>query len=628
MSANILRMLSAKKISLTSAQFRRSFSTIPPYTGISERENNIYIAHKKGTDLLNDPIFNRGTAFSQDHRERLGLRGLLPPIVQSIEQQETKLVDQFRYGVEKKAPPADSAITEDHIRKWCLLRDLHDRNETLYFKMLVDHFAEMAPIVYTPTVGWACLNYSVIHRRPRGFYFTLRDKGSFSDMLWNIPTTKVDAIVVTDGSRILGLGDLGIQGMGIPIGKLDMYVAAAGFRPDRVLPCILDVGTDNPNLLADPSYMGLRQPRLRGSDYIEIVDEFVSAVMGRWPDAVLQFEDFRTEVANTLLQRYKDHHCIFNDDIQGTAATALAGMYGALRVLNRPPEAITNLKFLVCGAGSAGMGVVEQLTKAIVHKSNGKLTIEDARKNFIIFDQHGVLTHSRPAELNAGFGDYVLPYIRPAGEGYDGLKLPEVVRKVQPDVMLGLTGAGRIWTNAVLTAMGDIKERPIIFPMSNPTGKMECTAQEAQTATGGRAIYASGSPQPPFVKEDGTVVASSQANNVYVFPGLALGASLGKIAGVSDGMLMAAAEAVPDYLPQHLIDQNGVYPGLDKIRELSAYVAVKVMRRAHIEELVTDQKALRKLNTLSDDELLLWVKSKMYVPTYGPIVTLPPGINE
>ncbi|CAG9462641.1 unnamed protein product [Pedinophyceae sp. YPF-701] len=575
------------------------------------------IVHKRGQDVLNDPLFNRGTAFLPCERERLGLRGLLPPKQSSLDSQVARFLELYHHGAEKKAPPPDASITVQAIRKWLTLSSLQDRNETLFYRVLIDRFEEMAPIVYTPTVGWACINYSTLYRRPRGMFFTARDRGQMASMLFNWQQMDVDAIVVTDGSRILGLGDLGVNGLGIPIGKLDLYVAAAGFHPHRVLPCVIDVGTDNESLLADPAYMGLHQRRLKGPEYLEVVDEFVRAVTSRWPRAVLQFEDFSTDVASMLLERYRSHHLVFNDDIQGTAATALAGIYGGLRVLDQPASDIVNQRIVCAGAGSAGMGVLNMVVQAMMRHG---MSEEDARRNIWVLDKDGLVTVDR-----GGVAPHVRGFAR-REPGIGGMNLLDTVRMAKPTMLLGLTGAGRVFTQQVLAAAAEGCASPLVFPMSNPTSKMECTAEEAAAATQGRAIFASGSPQDD-VEYGGRRIASSQANNMVIFPGLALGAHLAGAKLVTDDMIMAAAEAVPNLIPTDVLQRGGVYPHVRNIREISMHVALAVVKQAAEEGLVENSKLLRKIG-MGDAAALAYIKRSMYHPSYNNIVSLPAGIME
>ncbi|XP_023345940.1 NAD-dependent malic enzyme 62 kDa isoform, mitochondrial [Eurytemora carolleeae] len=325
------------------------------------------IVPKKGKNLLNDPIYNKGLAFSEAERDRLDIRGIVPPARLLIDEQKGIIMEEYWEGLAARAAqdPSDeimkSGVKPDDIRKWQVLQYLQDRNETLFYSILMENFQEMAPIIYTPTVAWACKNFSHLYRRPRGMYFSANDRGEMASMVYNWPSDDVDAVVVTDGSRVLGLGDLGIGGLGISIGKLDLYVAAGGFHPRRILPAVIDTGTNNPDLLKDPAYLGLKQARMDGEEYYELIDEFMAAVKLRWPKALIQFEDFQSKHAINLLERYREEYLMFNDDIQGTAATVLAGVYGALKVQGLPAEDLRKKRIIVAGAGSAASGVCSKL---------------------------------------------------------------------------------------------------------------------------------------------------------------------------------------------------------------------------------------------------------------------------
>lgn len=593
-----------------------------------------------GRAVLADPLVNKGTAFLWSERERFHLRGMLPARMVSMEEQTSNVLAEFREGAWDKAArdPNDemvsAGLTPDNIRKWQYLTGIQSQNETLFYRVLMDNFAEMASVVYTPTVGWACLNFSRMFRVARGMYFSSRDCGHMVSIAYNWPSHEVDAIVVTDGSRILGLGDLGTNGMGISIGKLDLYVAAAGFHPAKVLPVVVDVGTNNEKLRNDPSYLGLDQPRLEGDKYLQVLDEFVAAVKARWPKVLIQFEDFRTEYANKLLERYRYDHLCFNDDIQGTAATALAGIYAGLAATDRPYSDIRNMKLVVCGAGSAGMGVVQWLSKAM--EKHGA-TPEEAARNFWLLDANGLITEGRVS--TASLEPYVRRFARPSGPGEveGGAGVEEVVKTVRPEVLLGLSGAGRIWSPKTLQSLAEGSQRPLIFPMSNPSHKSECSAEDAARYSEGRGIFASGSPFED-ASYAGKVIPSNQSNNLYIFPGLALGAKLCQATLVTDGMIMAASEALAACNSPEELASGRIYPGLSDIRSISASVAAAVMKQAHSEGVATraaaikaiegDSRAGRVQDTGAEVSLNQYVMNQMYFPVYTPLAHVPRGVLE
>ncbi|XP_011042305.1 PREDICTED: NAD-dependent malic enzyme 62 kDa isoform, mitochondrial-like [Populus euphratica] len=426
------------------------------------------IVHKRSLDILHDPWFNKGTAFSMTERDRLDLRGLLPPNVMTSEQQIQRFTaDLKRLEVQARDGPSDPYA----LAKWRILNRLHDRNETMYYKVLIANIEEYAPIVYTPTVGLVCQNYSGLFRRPRGMYFSAEDRGEMMSMVYNWPAEQVDMIVVTDGSRILGLGDLGVQGIGIAIGKLDLYVAAAGINPQRVLPVMIDVGTNNEKLLKDPMYLGLQEHRLDGDEYIAVIDEFMEAVFTRWPHVIVQFEDFQSKWAFKLLQRYRNTYRMFNDDVQGTAGVAIAGLLGAVRAQGRPMIDFPKQKIVVAGAGSAGIGVLNAARKTMARMlGNNESAFESAGRQFWVVDAKGLITEERE-----NIDPEALPFARKVKEASrqglrEGASLAEVVREVKPDVLLGLSAVGGLFSKEVLEALkGSTSTRPAIFAMSNPT---------------------------------------------------------------------------------------------------------------------------------------------------------------
>jgi len=569
---------------------------------------------KQGLELLHDPWFNKGTAFSLVERDRLGLRGLLPPRIIPFEKQIERLLQEYNEGFAEQRmhqPPEEvrrSGVTPEMVRKYLVLCTLHHRNETLYYRILLDNFKEMVPIIYTPTVGWTCQHSAELFRRPRGMYFSAQDQGEMAAMCANWPADEVDAIVVTDGSRILGLGDLGVSGMGISVGKLSCYVVGAGFYPHRVLPVCLDVGTNNEKFLKDPLYLGLQHPRIEGARYLEIVDEFMAAVTARWPGVLVQFEDFSYQNAQVLLDRYRRHRFVFNDDIQGTAATVLAGVYGALRAQGRPVSDITKLRFCCVGAGSAGSGVADQLRRAMMKHG---LSEEDACRNFWMMDVQGLVTRKR-----ANLPPIVQRLARPEVE-LDGVDMAGAVEAGRVTALLGLSGVGGVFTAGVMQQVAGFAAaeglRPLIFPLSNPTANSETTPQQAQDATGGRAIVATGSPFPDAFFE-GRKMKSSQGNNVYIFPGLALGAVLGKTPIITDDMFMAASEALVDVIAEERLQAGQCFPDLNNPREIAAAVALGVIKSAAAEGLVSGPA----LTALGEGEqvLLDHIRHSMYSPEY------------
>ena len=490
------------------------------------------------------------------------------------------------------------------IRKHIILEDIHDTNETLYHRILIDYMEEMAPIIYTPTVGLACSEFSVLYRRPRGMYFSAEDRGHMAAMVYNWPQNDVRVIVVTDGSRILGLGDLGINGMGIPIGKLSLYCAAGGIAPHRVLPVVLDVGTDNPALLKDKFYLGLQRPRLQGSKYYQVVDEFVNAAHHRWPNVLIQFEDFSSDKAQTILNKYRNEILCFNDDIQGTGATSLAGILGALRAKGLSPSTLGDQRILIAGAGSAGIGVAQVLYQAMLEHGR---TPEEAKGCFFVADENGLLSNESHKNLTKEQAIF-------ARDKDGGLSLREIVNKYKPTMILGLTAVGGLFKEDLIRDMAKHCERPIIFPLSNPTSKAECTAEQAVKWTDGKCIFASGSPFAPVDMENGKTFFPTQCNNMFIFPGLGLGLTLCGATTCPDRMLYVAAEALANYLSEEELALGKVFPNLSTIRDVSKKVAVAVIEEAIRTGNCTkiSEKDLRDLDA--------FVQSKMYDPIYVPII--------
>lgn len=503
----------------------------------------------RGVALLNNSLMNKGTSYTERERDALGLRGLLPPRVFSIEEQVARAVGNFRRK------------TND-LEKYIFLTTLQARNETLFYRVLLEDLEEMMPVIYTPTVGQACLEFGSIFRRPRGLWISIGDRGRIREVLRHWPMTDVRLIVVTDGERILGLGDLGALGMGIPIGKLALYTACAGVHPSYCLPVTLDVGTDNEKVLSDPMYIGVPQRRVRGAAYDDFMAEFVAAVQDVFPGCLLQFEDFGNHNAFSLLARYRDEACTFNDDIQGTASVALAGVLAALRITGR---SLRDQRLLFYGAGEAGLGIADLFVRAAVREG---VALDEARRSCWFIDSKGLIVRSRM--------DTLVPQKRPFA--HEAEFLPDLaagIRALRPTGLIGVAGAGRAFTSDILGEMARLNERPIIFALSNPTSKSECTAEEAYGATGGRAIFASGSPFPP-VAHGGRTLVPGQGNNVYVFPGIGLGVLASQSRRVTEDMFLSAAQILAGAPSAEELASGRVYPSLRRIRDVSVRIAEAV----------------------------------------------------
>ncbi|MEJ2203174.1 MAG: NAD-dependent malic enzyme [Gemmatimonadota bacterium] len=533
----------------------------------------------RGVQLLHDPVRNKGTSFTEAERDALGLRGLLPPKVLSQELQATRIITNLR------AKPSD-------LDRYVSLVALQDRNEMLFYRVMLDHLEELMPIIYTPTVGKACQEFGHIFRRPRGLYVSAYDRGSIRELLHNWPHDDVRIIVVTDGERILGLGDLGSQGMGIPIGKLSLYSACAGIHPTKTLPVTLDVGTDNDALLEDPLYIGISRHRLRGEAYDELVDEFFEAVAEVFPRAVVQLEDFATRNAFRLLEKYRVGFCSFDDDIQGTAGVALAGIYSALRITG---NALGDHPYLFLGAGEAGIGIGELIVAALVHEGMAE---EDARRLCWFVDSKGLVVRSR-TDLAA----HKQAFAHEAGFTSDFL---EAVKRIRPGAIIGVSGQPQTFTQPIVEAMASLNERPVIFALSNPTSKSECTAEQAYGWSDGRAIFASGSPFPPVVI-DGHEFIPGQGNNAYVFPGVGLGLIVSEASECTDEMFFEAARTLAGMVVEDDLDQGRIYPSLSRIREVSARIAEAVAGVAFERGLA---RAARP------DDLAAAVREAMFQPDY------------
>ena len=542
--------------------------------------------HKKvfnGVDLLHDPKLNKGTAFTEEERDKLALRGLLPPRIFTGEEQSKRILENFHNKT-------------DDLEKYIYMVALQDRNETLFYRTVIDNIEEIMPIIYTPVVGKACQLFGHIWRRPRGLYLTLNDKGRIAEVLRNWPMKKVGIIVVTDGERILGLGDLGANGMGIPIGKLALYTACAGVHPSLCLPITIDVGTNNEELLNDPLYIGLLQTRLRGEVYDELIDEFIWAVQDVFPGALIQFEDFSNQNAFRLLRKYQDQVCTFNDDIQGTASVTLAGIYSAIRITG---QNLTDQKILFQGAGEAGVGIANLIVSAL--EAEG-MSHDEAKRKCWLVDSKGLVVKSRD-----NLQDHKLTY---AHDHKIVSSLISAMETLKPTILIGVSGQPQTFTQPIVEAMGKINEQPVIFALSNPTSKAECTAEQAYSWTNGRAIFASGSPFDP-VTLNGKTYVPGQGNNAYVFPGVGLGIIESGARHVTNEMFFAAAKALAKEVSEDDLAKGSVYPPLPQIRDVSAVIASVVAEVAYERGLATVERP---------DDLLDYMKSRQYQPDYESYV--------
>ncbi len=531
-----------------------------------------------GFRAINSASTNKGTAFTQEEREYHKLRGLLPPKVVAPEFQMERTLKNLR-------------VKKNDIEKYGFLSALQARNEQLFYKIIINHIEEMMPLIYTPTVGQACREYAHIYRRPRGMYITIEDKGEIKDVLENWPYRDIRVIVVTDGERILGLGDLGTNGIGIPIGKLALYVACAGIPPNQCLPIMLDVGTNNVEYLHDPLYLGLEQSRVSGDAYFEFIDEFIQAVSEVFPKALIQFEDFLTPNAYALLNKYRHKQLCFNDDIQGTAGVALAGVYASTKLSDLN---FKDLKIMFLGAGSAATGIADLICYALQKEG---LSEEEARKRLWFVDVEGLVVKNRTN---------LLPHNEPYMHDHERMGFIDAIKEIKPHVLIGATGAPNTFTRQVIEAMTEINERPTIFALSNPTSRAECTAMEAYEWSNGKVIFASGSPFPP-VEYDNEKYTPAQGNNVYIFPGIGLGALVSESRVITEDMFLVAARVLADQVRQDDLNKGMVYPPLNNIREVSYKIALAVAEDAYVSKVTRSERP----NNLEQK-----IRDYMYSPSY------------
>ncbi|MFV5426955.1 NAD-dependent malic enzyme [Acinetobacter towneri] len=525
-----------------------------------QQKRPLYIPYA-GNGLLELPLLNKGSAFSEEERTRFNLHGLIPHAIENIEEQSQRSYQQY------------SAFS-DAINKHIYLRNIQDTNETLFYHLIEQHLSEMMPIIYTPTVGEACQRFSDIYRRHRGIFISYPDRAHIDDIVQNINKKNVKVIVITDGERILGLGDQGIGGMGIPIGKLSLYTACGGISPAYTLPITLDVGTNNPQLLNDPIYMGWNQPRISGEEYYQFVDQVIDAVKRRWPKALIQFEDFAQKNAMPLLNKYRNQICCFNDDIQGTAAVSVGSLIAASRAAGKQLKDQT-IAFL--GAGSAGCGIAEQIVAQMVVEG---LSDAEARARVYMVDRFGLFTSNQPNLLDfqrklAQSPDRVAHWGNPEGV----ISLLDVIQNAKPTVLIGVSGQPGLFTEEVIKTLAANCERPIVLPLSNPTSQVEAFPADILEWTEGKALIATGSPFEP-VNYQGKLYNISQCNNSYIFPGIGLGVIAAGATRVTDSMLIASSNALADCSPL-LQDPNAdLLPDLNEIQQVSKFIAFRVAKAA------------------------------------------------
>ena len=542
-----------------------------------------------GQLLLDDPLLNKGSAFPENERREFGLLGLLPPHCSTVDEQLARAYENYKRK-------------DTDLERYVFLNALQDRNETLFYRLLQEHISEMMPIIYTPTVGEGCRQYSHVFRRPRGLYISYLQRDEIPAILDNAPSDKTEVIVVTDGERILGLGDLGVGGMGIPIGKLSLYTLCAGIHPAATLPIMLDVGTDNPDLLDDPLYLGWRHPRVRGQEYDDFIEAFVEAVKQKFPRVLLQWEDFSKNNAARLLERYRDRLCSFNDDIQGTGAVTIAGLLAAMKFLH---SELHEQRILILGAGSSAIGICDQIVAAMVY---GGHTEREAKQQLWLVDSKG-LVHDGRTNLETSKQKYAQPMARLKSSG---LSFLDVVKNVHPTILIGTSGQPRAFTEEIVSEMAKHTVRPVIFPLSNPTSRSEATPAELLKWTDGRALIATGSPFAP-VEYKGKLIEIGQCNNAFIFPGVGLGVIASGARRVTDAMFSAAARVLSEFSPVLNYPEGALVPSLKAVREISHRVALAVGAEAVRAGLTS-----RRLDALEDA-----VVNKMWTPRYVPLKRAP-----
>ncbi|MBS0629120.1 MAG: NAD-dependent malic enzyme [Verrucomicrobia bacterium] len=537
-----------------------------------------------GHALLENPLTNKGTAFTLEERAELGLYGLLPYHVSTLEEQVERRYQNF-------------TELQTDLAKYTFLNAMQNRNEVLFYRFVLDHVAEMTPYIYTPTVGSVSSNYSSLYREQRGLYLSYPDKDKIREMIANYPLKDIDVIVVTDGERILGLGDLGVGGMAIPVGKLALYTLFGGIHPARALPIVLDVGTNNAEMLNDPLYIGWRNPRVRGKDYDDFIDTFIQAIKAEYPSVLLQWEDFARPNAQPLLDRYRKSLCSFNDDIQGTAAVALAAVYSAIKLSH---GRLKDHRFAILGGGSAGIGICNKLVQAIIREE--KIGEEQARELFYIVDTNGVLQdHHELYPTQRPFARNKNAFKSWKVANPDRITLLEVVQNIRPTVLIGVSTQGGAFTEQIIKEMNKGTKRPVIFPLSNPTKLSEASPTDLIKWTKGEAIIATGSPFPP-VEHEGHLYHIAQCNNVYIFPGVGLGLIATKARYASDDVFINAAKILSDYSPLLKDPHAPLFPTLDQLRKVTREIAIEVAKTV-IKEGHSQLKSIDSVEKLIDETM-------------------------
>ncbi|RBM51636.1 NAD-dependent malic enzyme [Vibrio tarriae] len=535
-----------------------------------------------GNTLLNTPLLNKGSAFTLEERKNFNLMGLLPANIETIDEQVSRAYEQF-------------SLFNSAMEKHIYLRNIQDTNETLYFRLINQHIEEMMPIIYTPTVGEACQKFSQIYRRNRGLFLSFEDQDELEEILNNAPNTHVKVIVITDGERILGLGDQGIGGMGIPIGKLALYTACGGISPEHTLPIVLDVGTNNSALLSDPMYMGWRHPRISGDQYDDFVDDCLNAIRRRWPNALIQFEDFAQANAMPLLMRYQNQFCCFNDDIQGTASVTVGTLLAAAHATGKKLSA---QKVLFAGAGSAGCGIAEAIVAQMVSEG---ISVLQARSQVFMVDRWGMLEQDMPNLLS-----FQQPLAQSASlrkqwqiEANREISLLDVIQHAYPDVLIGVTGVPGLFNQEIIEAMAEGCERPVVMPLSNPTSRVEAKPEDILVWTQGQAIVATGSPFPDVVLA-GKRYPIAQCNNSYIFPGVGLGVISANAHRVTNEMLQQASITLASLSPM-LNEGNTLLPPLSEIQNVSRKIALEVAKKA-VEQGKASHRTEERLLERIDEE--------------------------